>query len=363
MKDSYGRNLKIKIFGGSHDPEIGLLLAGFPAGMKIDYQALADLLKRRAPGQNKLTTARRESDEPIFLSGIDRDGMTNGGEIKAIIKNTNQNSAVYSKTPNIPRPSHADYAALVKYRGRVDLRGGGHFSGRLTAPLCIAGALCRQYLKENYGISIGAHIYQIGGIKDRSFDLAQIDADTLDNLPKKSMAVLDEQKGRLMQEKIAAVQSAGDSVGGIIECAAVNVPIGWGEHMFWGAENRIAALCFAVPAVKGIEFGLGFGSAALRDSENNDAFYTDGKRVYTKTNNCGGLLGGMTDGMPVVFRAAIKPTPSIFLAQDSVDLTKMENVRLQIEGRHAPCIVLRAVPIMESVMAIALMDMLLDEAV
>lgn len=363
MSDVYGRNLKIEIFGGSHDPEIGMTLQGFPQGMKLDYQALKDLMKRRAPGQNKLATARKEADEPIFLSGIDPHGVTDGGEIKAIIKNTNQHSKDYSKLANIPRPSHADYAAMVKYHGEADLRGGGHFSGRLTAPLCVAGALCMQYLKENYDITIGAHIYQIGKIKDAPFDSVNITKDTLDKLKTKALAVIDEEKGKLMEKEIERVRDLGDSIGGIIECAAVNVPVGWGEHMFWGAENRIASLTFAIPAVKGVEFGEGFAVAERRGSENNDAFYTDGQKVYTKTNNCGGILGGMTDGMPLIFRAAMKPTPSIFLEQDSVDLTKMENVKLKIEGRHDPCIVLRAVPVMESVLAIALVDMLKDEVI
>lgn len=360
MADIYGRNLKLEIFGGSHDDQIGMTLEGFPPGVAIDKAKLQAFLNRRAPGRNSLSTARKEPDEPIFLSGIDTAGYTDGTPIKAIIQNKNQHSKDYSKLAHIPRPGHADFAAMMKYGEQVDLRGGGHFSGRLTAPLCIAGGLCLQYLEEKYNIKIGAHIYSIGSVRDEAFDPVLIDAETLEQVKARPLPVLDEAKGELMAAQIQKVKEIGDSIGGIVECAAVNIPLGLGEHMFNGAENRIAAIVFGIPAVKGIEFGAGFGCAALKGSENNDSFYTDGKTVRTKTNNCGGILGGMTDGMPIIFRAALKPTPSIYMEQDSVDLAKMENVKFKIEGRHDPCIVPRAVPVFEAALAVALADMLGD---
>ena len=361
MADSYGVNLHLRIYGGSHDEKIGMTLEGLPKGFQIDREELQEFLARRAPGQSDLATARKEADEPVFLKGVDDNFCTTGGLIEAVIYNKNQHSKDYEKLKYIPRPSHADYSALKKYGDKVDLRGGGHFSGRLTAPMCIAGAICRQYLAKEYNIKIGAHIYSIGNVKDTPYDLAKVEAETFAPLAKKELAVIDDNAGELMRAEILRVKAQGDSIGGVVECAAVNVPIGLGEHMFNGVENRISSIVFAIPAVKAIEFGNGFECATLTGSVNNDCFYTDGENVYTKTNNSGGILGGMTNGMPIVFRAAVKPTPSIYKEQDSVDLQKMQNVKLTIEGRHDPCIVPRTVPVFEAAMAIALTDMLLDE--
>ena len=361
MADSYGRNLHLTIYGGSHDEKIGMTLEGMPKGFQIDMELLQSFLARRAPGQSKLATSRKESDKPVFLRGVDENFTTTGEVIEAVIYNTNQHSKDYESLKYIPRPAHADYSAVQKYGIGVDLRGGGHFSGRLTAPLCIAGGICLQYLKKEHNIEIAAHIFSIGKVEDTPFDSAQITKEQLQKIKHNSLPVLDAQKGELMQEEILAVKAQGDSIGGVVECAALNVPSGLGEHMFNGAENRISSIIFAIPAVKAIEFGNGFGCAALTGSVNNDSFYTDGKKVYTKTNNCGGILGGITNGMPLVFRAAVKPTPSIYKEQDSVDLRTMENVKLTINGRHDPCIVPRAVPVFEGALAIALMDMLLDE--
>ena len=359
MANQYGNNLKLDIYGGSHAPEIGMHLVGFPAGMPVDTQALQSFLARRAPGQNAFSTQRKEADAPLFLSGL-TDGVTNGSVLHAVIKNSDQHSRDYAFVYDTPRPGHADFTALQKYGNSVDLRGGGHFSGRLTAPLCIAGGLALQYLASK-GITIGAHIASIADVHDELFG-ADIPASLLNDLTRADFPLLNSDTKDAMQERILAARTDRDSVGGVIECAAVGLPIGLGEHMFDGVEGRIAALAFSVPAVKGVEFGAGFSAAGLRGSENNDAFFTDGKRVFTKTNRCGGILGGMTNGMPLVFRVAFKPTPSIAKEQQTVSLSRMENTTLSISGRHDPCVVLRAVPVIEAVAALAVMDLLLDPA-
>ena len=360
MATSYGKHISIEIYGGSHDPEIGVRIEGLPRGFLLDRDALLAFMKRRAPGQNPWSTPRKETDEPIFLTGLDEENRLTGEPLHAVIRNQNQRSSDYSNLSFVPRPSHADYAARMKYGEAVDLRGGGHFSGRLTAPLCIAGGICLQLLaKEN--IRIGAHLYSVGEVRDLPFDMAAVDDDTLATLRERSdFPVLDEQAGERMRTLISEVRAENDSVGGIVECAALGLPAGLGEHMFDGVENRVSALCFGIPGVKGIEFGEGFGSARLRGSENNDPFYTDGERIFTKTNRAGGILGGMTSGMPLVFRVAMKPTPSIAKEQDSVDLVSMQPVKLSIKGRHDPCIVLRAVPVLEAAAAIAVYDLLCD---
>ena len=293
-----------------------------------------------------------------FLSGL-VNGVTDGGEIHARIVNTNARSSDYSFVYDTPRPGHADFAALQKYGNAVDLRGGGHFSGRLTAPLCIAGGMAMQYLAAR-GITVGAHIAAIHGVRDAAFDAATVDAATLEALKRSSFPVLRETVAEAMMNEISTARAAADSVGGVIECAAVGIPAGLGEHMFDGVEGRFASLLFSIPAVKGVAFGAGFGAAELYGSENNDPFVTDGKTVRTKTNNAGGILGGMTSGMPLVFRVAFKPTPSIAREQETVSLSRMENTTLKIGGRHDPTVVVRAVPVVEAAAAIALLDLLLD---
>ena len=355
---TYGKNIKLTIYGGSHDEHIGMILSGVPSGIKIDTDKLLAFMKRRAPGQNAYSTKRREPDIPVFLSGI-VDGVTNGEDIEAVIYNTNHRSGDYSSLWDIPRPSHADYTARIKYGEGVDLRGGGHFSGRLTAPMCIAGGICLQMLEQK-GIFVAAHIHSAAGIKDAEFDSVNVCLDDFKSLAKRDFPTIDEAAGVAMQEEIERARLDCDSVGGVIECAAIGLPVGLGEHMFDGVEGRISGIMFGIPAVKGVEFGLGFGSAALRGSQNNDSFCTDGKTIKTVTNNCGGILGGMTDGMPLIFRAAFKPTPSISKVQQSVSLSRMENVQLEIGGRHDPCVVPRAVPVVEAACAIALCDMLQD---
>ena len=360
MATTYGKNIRLTIYGGSHDDHIGVIAEGLPQGFAFDTDELLHFLKRRAPGQNSLSTPRKEADLPEFLSGVDGNTIV-GESLHAIIRNTSQRSSDYNNLSFVPRPSHADFAARCKYGDAVDLRGGGHFSGRLTAPLCIVGGICLQYLKSR-GIRIGAHVAAIGDVRDIPFDAVTVGEKDFSLLAEREQfPVLDEQKGAQMRTLIEAARAAGDSIGGIIECAAVGLPAGLGEHMFDGVENRIASIMFGIPAIKGIEFGLGFDGIPMRGSEYNDAFVTDGTRITTRTNHVGGILGGMTNGMPCVFRVAMKPTPSIFLEQDSVDMVTMTPVKLNIKGRHDPCVVLRAVPVIEAAAAIAITDLLLDE--
>lgn len=359
MATTYGKNLKITIYGGSHDPEIGVVAEGLPRGFAFDPEELLRFMKRRAPGQNLLSTPRKEADLPEFLSGTEGNTLT-GERLHAIIRNTSQRSSDYQNLSFVPRPSHADFAARCKYGDAVDLRGGGHFSGRLTAPLCIVGGICLQYLRTR-GIRVGAHIAAIGDIRDTLFDAVSVGEREFSLLAERhAFPVLDETQGERMRERIEAVRAEGDSIGGIIECATVGLPAGLGEHMFDGVENRISAMMFGIPAVKGIEFGVGFEGVSLKGSAYNDAFITDGTRITTRTNHVGGILGGMTSAMPLVFRVAMKPTPSIFLEQDSVDMVTMTPVKLSIKGRHDPCVVLRAVPVVEAATAIVLTDLLAD---
>lgn len=363
MSTEYGKNLKISIYGGSHQDCIGVYAKSLPKGFESSLNELLEFMARRAPGQNEFSTPRKEADMPEFLSGVDIRNNTitlNGEELHAVIRNTAQRSSDYTSTAFIPRPSHADFTARSKYGENVDLRGGGHYSGRLTAPLCIVGGICLQYLRS-LGIEIKAHIYSIGNAKDIPFNLASVSKKEFDILDaRKAFPTLSLESAELMKSEINSARLDGDSIGGVIECAAIGLPIGLGEHIFDGVENRISSMIFGIPAVKGIEFGNGFECAALRGSQNNDQFELANGKIRTSTNNCGGILGGMTNGMPLVFRAAMKPTPSIFKEQQSVDMTSMTPTTITVKGRHDPCIVLRAVPVFEAATAIAICDMLLD---
>ena len=352
--NSYGETLKMTIFGQSHGPAIGVVLDGFPAGIQIDMDALERFLKRRAPGSAAYATPRKEADHPEFIAGL-ADGKTCGAPITAVIRNTDTRSYNYNALRDVPRPSQADYAAYIKFHGENDIAGSGQFSGRLTAPLCIAGGLCLQLLKTQ-GVEIAAHILSIGTVEDRPFDPMKPDFSVLTG--EKPMVLNSVSWDRMLQE-IETAKAEEDSVGGVIECAVVGVPAGYGSPMFEGMESKIAQILFGIPAVKGVSFGSGFAGSRLRGSENNDPYVMDGDTVRTKTNNHGGILGGITTGMPILFRAAIKPTSSIGMEQDSVSLTKRENVKLTIEGRHDPCIVPRAVPVVEAAAAIAVCDILL----
>lgn len=356
MSSTYGERLKLSIFGQSHGPAIGMTLDGIPAGLPVDIEKLQAFLNRRAPGQNEMTTPRIEADKPEFLSGI-VNGFTCGAPIAAIIENTNTRSSDYNSLKDCPRPGHADYPAQIKYRGYQDVAGGGHFSGRLTAPLCIAGGLCKQWL-ENMGIRIAAHIVAIGGVVDEP-DIYMDWANPNLDLIRQDFPVLNYEAGLKMKEAIAEAKADGDSVGGLIECIATGLPVGLGEPMFGGMESKIAQIIYGIPAVKGLNFGTGFAGSYMRGSENNDQYYIEDGKVKTRRNFAGGILGGITNGMPLVFEVAVKPTPSICKTQQSISLSKMETVELSIKGRHDPCIVPRAVPVIEAAAAIAIYDAIL----
>lgn len=357
MSSNFGEKVKITIFGQSHSEAIGVVIDGLPVGETIDMEQVQQFMERRAPGRNAYSTPRKEGDVPRVVSGL-FEGKTCGAPICAIIENTNTRSKDYDKLKDLPRPGHADFTAWVKYDGYNDHRGGGHFSGRLTAPLCFAGAVCKQIL-ERKGIHVGAHILSIKGVKDTPFDAVHIAAEALQAVTAKAFPVQEDAAGEAMQEAIAAAKKKGDSVGGIIECAVTGLPAGVGEPMFDGLESRLAAAVFAIPAVKGVEFGAGFGVADLFGSENNDDFiYQADGTVETKTNNHGGSLGGISSGMPLVFRAAFKPTPSISREQDTISISKRKNDKLAVVGRHDPCIVPRAVPCVEAAAAVAILDLL-----
>lgn len=356
MSAELGTNLKISVFGQSHSEEIGVKAEGLPKGEKIDLERLERFMERRAPGRNRFSTARQEPDKIIFKSGI-TDGVLNGELLLAVIKNTDVKSGDYNL--DIPRPGHADYTAYLKYAGNNDMRGGGQFSGRLTAPLCIIGGICMQLL-EKKGVYLGAHALEIHGVRDESFDPVNVKKELFKAVDEKDFPVIDDTCGEKMMAEIDRARENGDSVGGIIECAVTGLPGGLGGPLFEGLEGELARGIFAVPAVKGIEFGAGFGAATMYGSENNDGFYYDGDTVKTYTNNHGGLLGGITDGMPLVFRAAIKPTPSIAKEQKSVSLSKKENTFFRVKGRHDPCIVQRAVPVLQAVTAAVIYDMFLN---
>lgn len=346
MSSSYGENLRLTIFGQSHSAAIGVTIEGIPAGESIDFDELASFMARRAPGRNDYSTARSEADEPEFLSGL-KGNVSCGAPLTAIIRNTNTRAGDYSSFKDIPRPGHADFTAQVKYKGAQDYSGGGHFSGRLTAPLCIAGGIAIQLLKKE-GIEIISRIAAIADIAD--------EAELLSKTSDKAFPVVNDECGREMRECISRAKAEGDSLGGLVECAVLGLPVGLGEPMFGGMENKIAQIAFGIPAVKGIEFGAGFAAAKLRGSENNDSFFVQDGSIITHSNRSGGILGGITNGMPLTFRVAFKPTPSIAKAQESVNITSMESARLEITGRHDPCIVPRAVPCVEAAAAIAVYD-------
>jgi chorismate synthase len=349
MSSTYGENLKLSIFGQSHGPAIGMTLDGIPAGLPVDLEKLQAFLNRRAPGQNDWSTPRKEEDKPEFLGGI-LDGCTCGAPIAAVIYNKNTRSGDYENLKNCPRPGHADYTAQVKYGGFQDAAGGGHFSGRLTAPLCIAGGLCKQWLEE-MGIHIGAHILAIGPYMDTFFDPLSPQLNGIGT----GFPVLNPEKGKEMQTQIRDTLARLDSVDGMIECAITGLPAGIGEPMFGGVESRIAQIVYGIPAVKALEFGR----VRPLGSVNNDGFTTEKDMVKTVTNNAGGILGGITNGMPVIFQVGIKPTPSIAKPQQTVNLKTGEITTVEVKGRHDPCIVPRAVPVVEAAAAIAIYDLIL----
>ena len=354
MASTFGKLLQISVFGQSHGAAIGVTMDGLPAGLPVDMDKLQAFLARRAPGQGAWATPRKEADAVEILSGL-VDGVTCGAPLTAVIRNTNTRSGDYAGLHDCPRPGHADYPAEVKYKGAQDAAGGGHFSGRLTAPICIAGGICLQLLARE-GVLLAAHLASVGSAADTPFDPLRPELDQV----QKDFPVLSLEAGEAMRQEIAAAKAEGDSVGGVIECAAVGLPVGLGEPMFGGMENRIAQMVFGIPAVKGVEFGAGFGAARLRGSQNNDPYVVENSERRAKPNHAGGILGGITNGMPLIFRAAFKPTPSIAKAQESVSLAAMESKNLIVHGRHDPCIAPRAVPVVEAAAAIAIYDALLE---
>lgn len=353
MSSSYGNKLKVQVFGQSHSPAIGAVIDGFPSGMKVDMEFLSAFMARRAPGQ-ALSTPRKEADEVEFLSGFNASGETCGAPICAIIRNTNTRSKDYSALATTPRPSHSDYTSLIKYGDSRDIRGGGQFSGRLTAPLCIAGALCLQFLAEK-GVKIGAHISSVLNVHDDRYDPVN------DEIPNNvcGFSCINAEKAEQIKSVIESARMNLDSVGGCVEAKIVGLGAGLGDPMFDGVENRLAQIMFAIPAVKGFEVGAGFEVASKYGSENNDPLCVIDGKVKTVTNNAGGINGGITNSMPIVFRVAFKPTPSIAKPQQSVNLKEMKEEILEITGRHDPCIVVRAVPVVEACSAIAVLDMML----
>lgn len=357
MSSVIGNKIKLSVFGESHGEAIGCVIDGLPCGIKLDFDEIKREMARRAPGNDKTATARRESDTPIVLSGVLND-RTTGAPLAMEIKNTNTRSGDYGNLMSVPRPSHSDYPAYIKYHGNNDVRGGGHFSGRLTAPIVFAGAVAKQILKEK-GIVIGAHISRIGSACDHCFDKNNIRAAELDAVTHKQFAVINDAVEAEMRACIEAARIKGDSVGGSIECAAVGLPVGLGGNMFDTIESRLSAALFGIPAVKGVQFGAGFGFAEMLGSEANDGYEIRNGRVALLSNNNGGVLGGMSSGAPVVFSVALKPTPSISIPQKSVNLQTMENETLVVKGRHDPCVVPRAVPVIEGITAVTLLDLMM----
>ena len=353
MSNFLGNKLKIAVFGQSHSSAIGVTIDGLPAGAEIDLDELRSFMSRRAPGRNDVSTKRKEADEPEFICGI-VDAKTCGAPVTAIIRNTNTRSSDYAELRDKPRPAHADYTAYVKYGGYNDIAGGGQFSGRLTAPICIAGGIALQLLKEK-NIHVYAHIASIGETDDTPYELTG----PFEDVSRKDLPVIDDEAAERMRRAVVDAAREGDSLGGVIECAITGVKAGVGEPMFDGLENAIARAIFGIPAVRGIEFGKGFAAARMRGSEHNDEFFIKDGEIRTKTNNHGGILGGISSGMPIVFRTAIKPTPSIAKEQGTVSLSARQDERLRIKGRHDPCIVPRAVPVVEAVAALVIADAVL----
>jgi chorismate synthase len=350
MSSDFGRLLRVGVFGQSHSAAIGAVIDGLPAGEPIDMDAVRAFMKRRAPGSAAHTTRRKEPDEPRVLSGL-VDGTTCGAPLAALIENTNARPSDYAELKDTPRPGHADYTARMKYGDAVDLSGGGHFSGRITAPICFAGAVAMQVLSRR-GISVHAHIAEIAGIADAARgDLSQV--------AQKEFPVLDDGAGVLMREAIERARLEGDSVGGMVSCVAEGLPAGLGEPMLGGVESVLARLLFAIPAVRGVEFGAGFAATRMRGSAHNDAFILEDGRIRTASNRHGGVLGGITTGMPLMLRVAFKPTASISKPQRTVHLGEMRQAQISVGGRHDPCVVPRAVPVVEAMVALGILDMLL----
>lgn len=358
MSGVWGKNIKLSIFGESHGKAIGIDMDGLPPGIEIDMDFVRKEMLRRKAAKDRLSTSRSEDDDFEILSGF-FNGRTTGTPLLAVIKNNDMHPEDYSKMETLMRPGHSDYTGYVKYRGYNDYRGGGHFSGRITAPLVFAGAVAKQLLGMK-NILIGSHIKSIGNIQDTSFDPVNIEGKLLEALTAMDFPVLDEKTGEIMKEAIFSAKKEGNSLGGVIECAAINIPEGVGSPFFDSVESVLSHLLFSIPAVKGVEFGAGFGISGMKGSQANDQYYMESSKVRAYTNNNGGILGGITDGMPLIFRAAVKPTPSISIEQRTVDIKAKKDAVISVKGRHDPCIVPRAVPVAEGACALAILDLMME---
>lgn len=359
MSSVWGNHLKLSIFGESHGPAIGVVIDSLPAGVTLDWEEILIQMARRAPGKDKSATPRAEKDEPEVQSGL-LCGTTTGAPLCAVIKNTNTRSGDYANVMEVPRPSHADYPAYVRYHGKNDVRGGGHFSGRLTAPLVFAGAVCRQALKKK-GVFIGGHVASIGALQDEMLDKNKVDAAQLEELSHRAFATLNPEAEKRMREEIEKARMQCDSVGGTVECAVIGLPTGLGSNIFSTVESKLSSILFAIPAAKAVSFGAGFDISTMRGSAANDPYCMDGDKVITLSNNNGGVLGGMTTGAPLIVRVAFKPTASIAQEQRSVNLVTGRDASLTVHGRHDPCIVPRALPVVEAAVAVALLDLFLED--
>lgn len=357
MSGTWGNGIKISIFGESHGKAVGVNIDGLKAGILLNLDNIRKEMQRRAPGYNEFSTPRKEEDEFEILSGF-FNGKTTGTPLCAVIYNTDKKSEDYEKLKRVMRPSHSDYTGYMKFGGFNDYRGGGHFSGRLTAPLVFAGAICKQLLGSR-GIIIGSHINSIGAEQDEPFNPISIEADTLRLLGSKAFPVLNTKSEVLMKEVIIRARERKDSVGGVVETAVLGIEPGIGEPFFDSVESTLAHLIFSIPGVKGLEFGAGFNISRISGSKANDEYYMDGEEVMTYSNNNGGIIGGITNGMPLIFRTALKPAASIGKLQRTIDIEKKQNVEIEVQGRHDPCIVPRALPAIEAVAAIALLDLIM----
>lgn len=357
MSNTIGKNYRVTVFGQSHSDAMGVVIDGLPSGIKINTDLIRYELDRRKPGQVKYTTKRKEEDDFKILSGL-VNGFTCGAPIAAIIENKNTKSKDYSELKKHPRPSHADFPAYIKYKGMNDINGGGQFSGRLTAPLTIAGAIAEDIL-NNRKIYIISRIKSIYNIKDKDINIHDLGYKELEYIKKKKFPVLDDKKGEEMIECIEEMGKNNDSVGGIVETFVFGLPIGVGEPLYDSVESKVSAAVFGIPGVRGIEFGTGFEATKMYGSSHNDEYFVKDGKIKTKTNHHGGVIGGLTTGMPLVLRTAIKPTSSIGKSQKTIDLDSNEEYNLEIKGRHDPCIVPRAVPAIEMAVAVALLDLII----
>ena len=360
MYSEFGRNIKVGVQGGSHEEYVSATANGIPRGITFDKDKLNAFIKRRQGGNLPFTTPRKEDDEPVFVSGLDEHGVTNGEPLEVRIYNKNVRSGDYKGFTDTPRPSHADYTAPLRFGDNIDMRGGGHFSARLTAPLCVIGGILKQALEEK-GVKIGTHLYSVGSTYDEPFSLTDVTADDFDKVLSSDFPTLSEEKAEEMKKELEAVAKDADSLGGVVECTVIGFDAGYGDPLYYGVENVISSAMFGLGGVRGIEFGLGFAASKMRGSEHNDPFTVKDGRVVTKTNNSGGVQGGITNGMPIVFRVAFKPTASIGMRQNTVSLSEMTDTEIAIKGRHDPCIAIRALPCVEALTAIVVAEMIISK--